>query len=101
MSQLKSSSWKFEIGNVFATRGVENDIAPEEVARAMQRHVRGDWGLVSEQDRLANEFALDKYLRLMSVYEDSKAKRFWIITEADHGVTAFLLPKIIKADAGA
>jgi hypothetical protein len=26
---------------------------------------------------------------------------FWIITEADYGVTAFLLPKIIKADAGA
>lgn len=93
MSQLKSSSWKFEIGNVFATRRVASDIAAEEVARAMQRHVRGDWGLVCEQDRLANEFALDKYLRLLSVYEDSKGKRFWIITEADRSMTTVLLPE--------
>ena len=54
---------------------------------------KGDRGLVCEEDRLENELSLEHHYRLMSVYENSEGKRFWIITEADRSVTTILLPE--------
>jgi hypothetical protein len=70
-----------------------DEIDIQDVHRALCRHARGDWGLVREEDRLENVLALEQGYRLMSVYEDSKGKRFWVITEADRSATTFLLPE--------
>ncbi|MDZ4848512.1 MAG: hypothetical protein SGI77_04410 [Pirellulaceae bacterium] len=84
---------KFPLGFVVCTRGVMEEVDGQDVHRALCRHARGDWGLVCEDDRLENEMSLEHGYRLMSVYEDFKGKRFWVITEADRSATTFLLPE--------
>ncbi len=84
---------RFPSGRLAFTPGVAAEIDVEELAVALIRHVQGDWGLVCEEDRLENELSLEHGFRLMSVYESSKGKRFWIITEADRSVTTVLLPE--------
>jgi hypothetical protein len=56
------------------------------------RHQRGDWGLVDEHDRHANEDALKNGARLMSVYRLEIGIKIWCITEADRASTCLLLP---------
>ena len=59
----------------------------------LSRHLRGDWGELCEEDRAANQQALDERLRLMSVYRTTKQEKLWIITEADRSATTLLLPE--------
>ncbi len=66
---------------------------PEDVRAAVARHASCDWGDCCPEDAAENEFALDRYLRLFSVYHDRDETRFWIITEADRQVTTILLPE--------
>jgi len=44
-------------------------------------------------DRQENEQALQKSLRLFSVYRADNGTIFWIITEADRSATTVLLPE--------
>jgi len=60
---------------------------------ALQRHVRGDWGNLDDEDKQANEDALHRGSRLLSSYQTSQNVKFWIITEADRSVTTVLLPE--------
>lgn len=53
----------------------------------------GDWGDLCEEDRQANEDALNRDLRLLSAYSDRNGAKFWIITEADRSLTTILLPE--------
>ena len=48
---------------------------------------------MGEEDAAANEFSLDKNLRLFSIYHDRDGTKFWIIIEADRSVTTVLLPE--------
>lgn len=83
---------KFTLGKLFATPGVFRQIPTEEVAAALSRHRRGDWGLVAKSDHEENELALKEGFRLFSVYESKQGTRFWVITEADWSATTVLLP---------
>jgi hypothetical protein len=61
------------------------------------RHVRGDWGLVDDEDKMANDQALLDGSRLLSAYKTLKGVKIWIITEAcdDNGhraTTSCVLP---------
>jgi hypothetical protein len=59
----------------------------------LARHLSGDWGDVTEEDKGENEFALSRNLRIVSVYNTpDNGTRFWIITEADRSSTTLLLP---------
>ena len=82
----------FSLGMVVATAGVANSIPRGEALTALDRHHRGDWGSLSEQDCQENEESLTQRGRLLSVFDSSKGIRFWIITEADRSVTTILLP---------
>lgn len=93
MSILIDRPCRFLTGRLAITPGVAAEIGDEEIAVALLRHLQGDWGLVCEEDRLENELSLEHGFRLLSVYESSEGKRFWIITEADRSVTTFLLPE--------
>jgi len=66
---------------------------PDDVRAAVVRHASCDWGDCCPEDAAENEFALDRFLRLFSVYHDRDETRFWIITEADRQVTTILLPE--------
>ena len=89
---------KYELGTLYLTRGVfdacEKDAAFYEfVKNSVRRHVSGDWGDMSEEDKKENEFSLDKYLRIFSAYDHQQpGKKIWVITEADRSVTTVLFP---------
>ena len=80
----------FDAGKFFATPGAIQDIPPAEMADAMYRHLRGDWGNVGIVDWKAHETALEDASRLFSVYRSKAGTKFWIITEADRSVTTLL-----------
>ena len=83
---------KFRLGQLVATPGVLEIVTHEEITRALDRHIGGDWGDVDEEDRAENERSLIHALRLFSVYHSSDGSKFWIITEHDRSVTTVLLP---------
>ncbi len=56
------------------------------------RHHQGDWGDLCEEDRNANETALNDGSRLFSAYKLSEDDRIWIVTEADRSSTCVLTP---------
>ena len=91
---MKTTTAKFDLGQVVATPGALAALkeAGDGALGFLHRHVSGDWGDVCEHDRQENEFALDKYLRLFSVYHLRDGTKIWIITEADRSVTTILLP---------
>ena len=87
-----SAKPKFSLGQLVATPGVLEVVPREEITRALNRHICGDWGDVGEEDREANEQALVNGLRLLSVYASTSGTKFWIITEHDRSSTTVLLP---------
>jgi len=83
---------RFPLGKIALTRGALKELANGAVRTALERHLRGDWGLVCAEDAQENELSLREGFRLLSVYEDSEGTRFWVITEADRSSTTILLP---------
>ncbi len=59
----------------------------------LNRHARGDWGDLSEEDRQHNELAVTTGQRVLSSYRLSNKQDVWIITDADRSVTTVLLPE--------
>jgi hypothetical protein len=83
---------KFPLGQLVITTAASEALSPEDVAHALARHSRGDWGDVVEDDRTANQEAIGNGIRLFSVYHDRHGVGFWVITEADRSATTVLLP---------
>jgi hypothetical protein len=82
----------FPLGNTVITRAALDGVHPEDVKLCLDRHTRGDWGDLGDDDRCANQIGLEQGLRLFSAYNDRSGCRFWIITEADRSATTVLLP---------
>jgi len=84
---------RFKIGRIFATPAAMDalDRTGTSIVDLLIRHIRGDWGDLSESDRQQNELALIAGGRLLSSYPLAEA-RLWIITEADRSSTTLLLP---------
>ena len=83
---------KFPLGHTVTTPGALAQVPVEEMQAAMFRHHHGDWGDVSEDDRLENERSLRDGFRLFSVFHTKVGVKFYIITEHDRSVTTVLLP---------
>jgi hypothetical protein len=91
---------RFSLGQIVATPGALQALeatgqTPDEFVR---RHVECDWGTVCQEDKAANDEALNDGSRIISAYvlADGDTK-VWIITEAkdDDGhraATTVLLP---------
>jgi len=89
----------FALGQTVVTPGAVEALtkAGQAAAELLDRHVRGDWGCVCEEDAKLNDESIRDGLRLLSVYNLSSGKTLWIITEAegDDGrrtATTLLLP---------
>lgn len=91
---MKTSDKKFNLGPVFLTPGATEAFSEsgDYPTAFLARHVSGDWGDIGSEDWEENEFALDKILRLFSVYHLKNGTKIWIITEADRSSTTILLP---------
>ena len=90
----------FDLGQIVSTPGALEACSREYLSECLTRHVRGDWGVVAEEDRKANFQALFSGARILSAYPINSSKpckgfgenTLWIITEADRSATTFLLP---------
>ncbi len=85
----------FPLGRTVATPGVLGALALAGVMpqALLDRHARGDWGELDEEDRRANGQALSTGGRLLSAYALPDGVRVWVITEADRSATTLLLPE--------
>ncbi len=84
---MESKTRTFCLGQTVATPNALDRLDPVGVREALTRHASCDWGDCTKEDAAENEFALDRRLRLFSVYRDRNGIKFWIITEADRSLT--------------
>lgn len=90
---MNTTRRKLTLGSLLITPGALASINPEDGTEALRRHQACDWGECSKGDWQENDFAVDKELRILSVYRDREGTKFWIITEADRSATTILLPE--------
>lgn len=83
---------KFPLGRLVCTPGAGDAVPSAEMAAALDRHLAGDWGDVSPEDRAENDLSLREGARLLSAYRTEAGVTFWVVTEADRSVTTVLLP---------
>ncbi|HEV2352908.1 MAG TPA: hypothetical protein VGR89_01585 [Puia sp.] len=83
----------FRIGRLVATPNALRCLDQTDILRGMERHCAADWGDLTEEDRRANDCALENGGRLVSVYHSSEGVKFYVITEADRSATTVLLPE--------
>jgi hypothetical protein len=84
----------FDLGRLVATPAALGALkeSGEDPYLYLGRHVIGDWGELSEEDKRANTLALVTGERILSSYRTARGVRLWIITEADRRSTSLLLP---------
>ncbi|MDB5324962.1 MAG: hypothetical protein JWM57_531 [Phycisphaerales bacterium] len=90
---------RFELGQVVATPGAieamnKNRMTP---AYFLGLHQSGEWGVLSDADKRANDAALKDGSRIMSAYIMHDKEKLWVITEAvgdddKRASTCLLLP---------
>lgn len=93
MKESDTKKQKFHPGQLVTTTNAQNTLDPHGVMVALERHLNGDWGDVSNGDWELNDEALKDGSRLLSSYKDKNGTKFWIITEWDRSVTTILLPE--------
>ena len=96
------TKYLFNLGQVVATPGALQIITEHQIdyVRLLARHVSGDWGVVSPDDKQANDNAAKFGLRIISAYPIDYTKPLkghgdnciWVLTEADRSATTILLP---------
>ena len=84
---------KFPLGRLVMTTHARGLLNPIDVSRCLIRHMNGDPGNVSPEDRAENEFSIVNGFRIVSSYEDRNKIQFWVITEHDRSKTTILLPE--------
>ena len=90
----------FRPGRFLATPGALEALAQagQNLSEFLARHLSGDWGVVSVDDRAANDESVTDGSRLLSAYLLTTGVKIWILTEAadDRGqreATTALLPE--------
>ena len=86
---------RFSLGSLYITPGALEAFktSGDDPIAYLVRHLTGDWGQLSAEDKAANEYAVTEGLRLLSAYALSNGVRVWIIIEADRSSTCILLPE--------
>lgn len=88
------TAWRAELGRIVATPAALDALTANDQLsyEFLQRHARGDWGDVDNDDWRANDDAALYGDRLLSAYHLQDGTKIWIITEWDRSVTTILLP---------
>lgn len=88
---------KFTLGQMVVTRAIndvmaENNQFAKDVAKAIEKYIKCDWGTMSEDDANMNDEAVKlNNDRIFASYSTCKGT-IWIITEWDRSVTTILFP---------
>ena len=92
---------KFSLGEVVTTATISvrlnNLNFLKFMHNSLNRHQLTDWGELEQEDKEANDFALENADRLFSSYLIPKdtgmeEQKIWIITEHDRSYTTILFP---------
>ena len=85
---------RFELGQLLTTPSALDaaEATGESLIVFIERHAGGDWGIVDDADKRANDRALKEGARLLSAYRLKDSTKIWVITEADRSATTVLLP---------
>ena len=85
----------FDLGQLVATPGALAALekSGQSAMDFLSRHVTGDWGELTEDDRKENQLSVEKGFRILSSYKTNAGERLWIITEGSRCHTTILLPK--------
>ena len=87
---------KFFPGKIMIAPAALKLLSAEDIQRALNAHVNGDWGDLGKEDCEENNQALERGRRILSVYHNSIGIIFWIITEADRSVTNVFLRETLS-----
>ena len=97
---MTTKSTTFPLGQTLATPGALEALkaAGQTAQEFLNRHSRGDWGIVNHEDQEANSASLIDGSRLLSAYHLRTGVKLWIITEASddaghRAATTVLLPE--------
>ena len=91
--QSEDSGPKFPPGEVVISANAARKLTTEDVNKALQRHLRADWGDLASSDPVKNERCLLHVCHLLSAYRSVKGERFWVLTLPDRSETRILLPE--------
>jgi len=88
-----------ELGQTVMTAGVSKHVADHtqsilpswQVRKILTRHQSGDWGDLDDEDKAANDQAVEYGNRILSAYK-LYGEKVWVITERDRSVTTLLFP---------
>lgn len=74
---------KFELGQVVGTPQAVQFCGEQciDIVGLLRRHASGDWGDLTQADRLANDAAVLDGSRILSAYQ-FKAGKVWVLTDA-------------------
>jgi hypothetical protein len=61
------------------------------IISVMLRHIAGDWGIVSDDDKSQNDLSIANGLRLLSIYPLPDGARIIVVTEWDRSNTTIEL----------
>jgi hypothetical protein len=91
---LNEKAVLFPLGKIYLTVGAKEALAdsiqfPNEF---LEKHQKGDWGIVGKEDSQENDFSVKNGFRILSAYKTKGDVKLWIITEADRSSTTLLLP---------
>lgn len=86
---------RFEIGQVVSTPGAREALQSSGTNwhELLTRHISGDWGDLSDDDKQENDLSVREGFRILSAYHLPNGTKVWLITEADRSATTFLLPE--------
>lgn len=89
MNQLKRLKPLFHPGRLLVTSPAVAQLRTNDIpiASVILRHVCGDWGIVTDDDREQNDLSLALGLRLLSIYRLPDGAKVWCVTEWDRSRT--------------
>ena len=91
------------LSKTYATQGVASLMKDVRyklfVQDSLDRFARKDWGDISEDDKKANDWAVENGERVLAAYEKENCK-IRIIIEADRSITTVLFPDEYQKDKG-
>ena len=75
----------FSLGQVVATPGAIKalEVAGQDPIEFLSRHIVGDWGDLTDEDKQENELSVEQGFRLLSAYTLATGEKVWVITERD------------------
>ncbi|BCL90900.1 hypothetical protein ACNRBV_22795 [Ralstonia pseudosolanacearum] len=85
---------RLRLGQLLATPAAAAalSVAGVSVFKLLNRHARGDWGDLSEEDQQQNNLAAMTGQRVLSSYLLPTGQKVWVVTEWDRSITTVLLP---------